>query len=222
MTALPTSRLGSKGERTAARILDVALEQFSRLGFERVTLGGIAAEAGISQASLHYHFTDKADLWRSAMLQLREVIEQEERLLGAAVDASPLGQLRMAMRLFIRISWDHPALGRIVMLEGMAGGERLEWLENILLGPRNKRLARLVAAAIAAGELRPLPPGQIVVALQAAGASPLNLAPLMQLSFGIDATSSQTREMQETMIVDAFLAGLTLPAQPKIKTGRVT
>ena len=63
-----------KGGRTAARIRDVALEMFSRLGFERVMMAGIAAGAGVSQATLHYHFQDKAQLWRAAMLHLSALI----------------------------------------------------------------------------------------------------------------------------------------------------
>ena len=89
-----------KGERTAARIRDIALDQFSRLGFERVTMAGIAEAAGVSQASLHHHFGDKDQLWRAAMLGLANVIAEEERLLAAAQDASAIVQLRMAMRLF--------------------------------------------------------------------------------------------------------------------------
>ena len=44
--ASPVIALG-KGERTAARIREVALDQFSRLGFERVTMAGIAHAAGV-------------------------------------------------------------------------------------------------------------------------------------------------------------------------------
>ena len=47
-----------KGERTAARIRDVALDHFSRLGFERATLAEIARSAGVSQPSLHYYFAE--------------------------------------------------------------------------------------------------------------------------------------------------------------------
>ena len=72
-----------KGERTAARIREVALDQFSRLGFERVTMAGIAEESGVSQASLHHHFGDKDQLWRAAMLGLANVIAEEERAPGA-------------------------------------------------------------------------------------------------------------------------------------------
>ena len=197
-----------KGERTAQRIREVALEQFSRLGFERVTMGGIAQEAGVSQATLHYHFEDKDQLWRAAMLDLSAVIAEEERFLAAAKDAAPLDQLRMAMRLFIDLSWRHPALGRIVALEGMAGGERLDWLNEHLMGRRNDRLVRLARAAIAAGQLKPFPPEHIVITLQAAAVGVINLAPLMRAGFRTDPATPEHRAAHEHMILDALLSGL--------------
>lgn len=197
-----------KGERTAQRIREAALEQFSRLGFERVTMGGIAEAAGVSQATLHYHFQDKDQLWRAAMLELSAAVAEEERFLSAAKDAPPLAQLRMAMRFFIEMSWRHPALGRIVALEGMAGGERLAWLNEHLMGRRNGRLVKLAAAAIAAGELKPFPPEQIVVTLQSAAVGVINLAPLMRAGFHSEPDTPEGRAAHETLILDALLGGL--------------
>jgi TetR/AcrR family transcriptional regulator len=203
-----TAMSGGKGGRTAGRIREAALELFSRLGFERTTLGDIAAAAGVSQPALHYHFADKAELWRAAMLGLKAVIAEEERLQAAATDASPLMQLRMAMRLFLKISWDHPALGRIVALEGMAGGERLDWLVANLLGPRNRRLADLARAAIEAGELKAFPAEQLVITLQTAAVGIINLTPMMAATFGVDTAARSVRAAHETMILDALLGGL--------------
>jgi TetR/AcrR family transcriptional regulator len=208
--SLPKREAPGKGERTASRIREVALDQFSRLGFERTSMAGIAEAAGVSQATLHYHFDDKDQLWRSAMLELSAVIAEEERLQAAARDAEPLDQLRMAMRLFIALSWRHPALGRIVALEGMAGGERLAWLNEHLLGRRNARLAKLAARAIAAGSLKPFPPEQIVITLQAAAVGVINLAPLMREVLGADADTPQGRAAHEHLILDALLGGLIL------------
>lgn len=207
MTPTPEWSATPKGEATAARILDVALDQFSRLGFERVTLGGIAQAAGVSQPTLHYHFQDKAHLWRSAMLALAAVIAEEERLMDAARDMPAIVQLRMAMRLFLQISWKHPALGRIVALEGMAGGERLEWLDRHLIGPRNRRLAQIVREAAAAGDLKPFPPEQVVITLQAAAAGVINLAPLLRAGFGVDPEAPAARAAHDDMILEAVLGG---------------
>lgn len=205
-----------KGERTAARICEVALDQFSRLGFERVTMAGIAAAAGVSQPTLHHHFGDKGRLWRRAVLALADVIAEEERLLGAAKDAPAIVQLRMAMRLFLQISWRHPALGRIVALEGMAGGARLAWLHRHILGPRNRRLVALARAAIADGDVKPFSPEQLVVSLQAGAAGIINLRPLMQVTFGVDPDTPKGRAAHEELVLDGFLAGL-LAEQPPLR-----
>ncbi|PZQ56012.1 MAG: hypothetical protein DI570_21370 [Phenylobacterium zucineum] len=196
-----------KGEATAARIREVALDQFSRLGFERVTMGGIAKAAKVSQPALHYHFQDKAQLWRASMLALAAVIAEEERLMNAARDLPALTQLRMAMRLFLQISWNHPALGRIVALEGMAGGERLEWLNRHLIGPRNRRLVKLARQAIDDGDLRPFPPELLIITLQTGGVGVINLAPLLRDAFGFEPDEPAARAAHEDMILEAVLGG---------------
>ena len=207
MPASPVKSTASKGERTAARIREVALDQFSRLGFERVMMGGIAEAAGVSQATLHYHFQDKAQLWKSAVLALGAVIAEEERAMAAARDAPAILQLKMAMRLFLQISWKHPALGRIVALEGMAGGERLQWLDELLIGPRNRRLVKLAAQAVADGDLKPYPPEQIVITLQTGAVGVINLSPMMAISFGLDTSRPEARTAHDDMVLDALLGG---------------
>src|SRR5260370_3352973 len=58
----PTTTLTKKAEATSARILDVALDLFRRMGFEQTTMRGIAAEAGVSLGSAYYYFESKEDL----------------------------------------------------------------------------------------------------------------------------------------------------------------
>jgi AcrR family transcriptional regulator len=219
MAKSATLSVTTKGDATAARIRDVALDLFSRLGFERVTMAGIAEAAKVSQPTLHYHFQDKVHLWRSAMLALAAVIAEEERLMSAARDAPAIAQLRMAVRMFLQISWKHPALGRIVALEGMAGGERLEWLDRRLIGPRNRRLAGLVAEAIAAGDLKPYPPEQVIITLQAGAVGVINLAPLMRSTFGVDPDTPAARAAHDEIVLEALLGGFLTD---KGKTSRET
>lgn len=203
-----------KGPRTATRIREAALELFSRLGFERTTMADIAAEAGVSQPALHYHFTDKADLWRAAMLHLSAAIEEESRPYQLPADTPPEVQLRAAMERFLDISWKHPALGRIVAIEGMAGGERLEWLDRHLIGPRNRGLVALAQAAIDSGALKPFPAPLLLITLQTAGVGVVNLAPMMRLSFGYDPSTPQARDDHARLVVDALLGGLLTPPAP--------
>ena len=205
--ALQASSPG-KGERTFVRIREAALDLFSKLGFERVTMADIAAAAGVSQPSLHYHFDDKDQLWRSAMGLLAEAIRAEERLMAAAADAPAIVKLQMAMRHFLHLAWRHPALGRIVALEGMAGGARLDWLIEHVIGQRNRWLVALIGEAIAAGELKPYPPEQILILLQTGAVGAINMAPLMRANFDYDPDRQDARDAYEALVIETMMAGL--------------
>ena len=49
----------TKAERTASRILDVALDLFERDGYEATTVARIAADAGVSEMTFFRHFGSK-------------------------------------------------------------------------------------------------------------------------------------------------------------------
>ncbi len=57
--------VGANGAATAEHILDVAERLAQTRGFNGFSYAHIAAEIGITKASLHYHFPSKADLGRA-------------------------------------------------------------------------------------------------------------------------------------------------------------
>ncbi len=67
--ARPTKQLQAD---TAARILDVAEEMVQVRGFNSFSYADIAAEIGVTTASLHYHFPSKADLGRALIERYSE------------------------------------------------------------------------------------------------------------------------------------------------------
>ena len=78
-----------------ARIRDAALRQFGEQGFERTTIRGIAATAGVSPALVRHHFGSK-DALRDAVDEhvLTEIrrINDECVKLPAFINASPENQ----------------------------------------------------------------------------------------------------------------------------------
>lgn len=52
---------------TQARILRSAMRHFADEGYERATIATIAEEAGVSRATVFWHFTDKANLFAEVM-----------------------------------------------------------------------------------------------------------------------------------------------------------
>jgi hypothetical protein len=99
----------------------------------------------------------------------------------------------------------------------MAGGERLEWLDRHLVGPRNRRLAETVREAVADGDLKPFPADQLVITLQTAAVGVINLAPLLRASFGVEPDTPAARAAHEVMIVEAVLGGF-LTEKSRAKT----
>lgn len=78
---LTAYREGVRAEKRAA-LLDAAFSAFLDLGYERAGLDEIARRAGVSAATLHKHFSRKADLFGA-------VIERAWKELSAEADALP-------------------------------------------------------------------------------------------------------------------------------------
>lgn len=79
--------MGSSG--TSTKILDVAERLVQVRGFNGFSYADVAAELGITKASLHYHFATKADLGEA-------LIERYTESFGTAlavIGASPTGAL---------------------------------------------------------------------------------------------------------------------------------
>lgn len=54
---------GRKPETTRGAVLDAAIWAFAEYGFDNATLAIIAQKAGVTAATLPYHFSDKQGLW---------------------------------------------------------------------------------------------------------------------------------------------------------------
>jgi AcrR family transcriptional regulator len=66
-----------------AQILDAALRAFLKFGYDRVAMGEIAAEAGVSRASLYRYFTGKDDIVRALMTHVNgETLEAAAQAAG--------------------------------------------------------------------------------------------------------------------------------------------
>jgi TetR/AcrR family transcriptional regulator len=202
----------SKGDRTAARLREAALPLFAQRGFDGVSMQDVAEAAGVSTPAVHYHFRDKLDLWRAAMTTLRAQIDARADAIeieGAELDA--LTQLKLLMRHFVRLSAECPALGRVMMLEGMGGGPRLAWLVRNVFADAYDWQIRLIERAKRAGQIKPYPADQLLILMHAAAATYFTIAPLARAAFDKDALGRPARRVQEDLVIDILFAGLERP-----------
>ncbi|KAA9161624.1 TetR/AcrR family transcriptional regulator [Amycolatopsis acidicola] len=120
-------------ERTKARILEAAIQEFSAKGFAGARVSAIAARAGVNQQLIAYYFDGKEGLYREIGRQWR-AYESE-----AFPDDMELPEL---VKHYVGASVDPRLGGRLLAWEGLAdtGEDDEEGRE------RNARLAQEVAA----------------------------------------------------------------------------
>lgn len=86
---------------TRQRILDAAVEVFSRQGVSQTSLNDIAREAGVTRGAIYWHFENKVDLFDAMLERLvcPLLLKSEQR--QAWMERDPLGFLRAATIEFL-------------------------------------------------------------------------------------------------------------------------
>lgn len=111
----PTAR--TQPPATTARILDVAERLVQTRGFNGFSYADIAAELGITKASLHYHFATKAELGRTLVDRYTDAFEGALQKIVAEQPDAP-ERLRAYVKLYADVISD----GRMCLC-GMVAAE---------------------------------------------------------------------------------------------------
>jgi AcrR family transcriptional regulator len=150
---------------------------FLARGFGPVTIRQIAAAAGSSPATIHYHFGDKLGLYR-AMLEV--AIAQVAEALQRLADPARTEQVDIAevIRLYTRMLTDNPWVPALIVQEVLAEGGRFreQFIENFA-----GRLAPLFAAIIRREQARGAIRGDLDPNLAALSAISLTVFPFVAL-----------------------------------------
>jgi len=152
LTSGPSGR-GGRGERTRARIREVANALFLKQGYEATTVDAIVAAAGVAKGTFYVYFARKEDLlleygWKR-LARLREMLPD---LVTRDTFAAALTEI---VDTVVRgKTWDRDLTGRAIDEIG-TNAERLEAAPYMLLRP-------LVALGQSRGQVRDdIPPDQL-------------------------------------------------------------
>lgn len=121
---------------TRANILAAATGEFADLGFNGATTRSIAERAGVRHALVIYHFETKLGVWQAVM---RNVLSWFHTAFNAQIEAfrddmDAVTRLEALQAAFIRMAAAHPELHWLMSHEAGAGGDRLDWLLDNLVG----------------------------------------------------------------------------------------
>ena len=152
----PQALKARKGEETRAQILDAAVQQASKGGFESLTIGALAGNTGLSKSGLFAHFGSRTDLQIAVLDETARRFTQAVFLPALKV---PRGLARLRAIFEGWIGWpEHgrlhgcPMQGASVEYDDLPGPMR----EAILERQRQlaQELAKAVTMAVESGELR--------------------------------------------------------------------
>jgi AcrR family transcriptional regulator len=129
-------------------ILDAALRLLSREGYARMSMDGLAAEAGVSKATIYLRYRSKADLATAALAHLRE-----------AGRPAPTGDLRadlVAQLRQLRVNAERVSAMPLVgtcLVEEQHTPELLPLFRERTLQPRRGLLRDMLVGARERGEV---------------------------------------------------------------------
>jgi len=211
-------RAGARKVPSAERILDVAIELFSRNGFDGTSTTDIGLGAGVAQSVVLYHYATKEELWRAAMDRLFQRVHAEfRRDRNVLQDLSSVDRLKVWMRQLVFSSAAHPELGRVIMSEGAAGGPRLKWLINRHLGIDYELYELHFRRAMDDGAIRKYATLPLTILVHAAATMLFNLSPLVEAVYGRSPLDDEVVADQADMVVDIIFNGLLNRTPPAME-----
>jgi AcrR family transcriptional regulator len=131
-----------------AAILQAALDIFAEEGYERVSMDGVAARAGVGKATIYRRYSSKAELVVEAVrcgVQMGDTLPDTGDL---RADLTSLMQ-----PLLDRLRGPDAKLMTAFALERMRSPELAEEFDRSVIGKKREHIRKLVAAAVERGDL---------------------------------------------------------------------
>ncbi|MCL4869391.1 MAG: TetR/AcrR family transcriptional regulator [Anaerolineae bacterium] len=148
---------------TRGRILDAALNIFSRKGYYDTRMDEIVTESETSKGSIYFHFPNKERLFLALVDQFADLLERRVR---DAIEPLPKGmkRVRMALQVCLETFGKYRRPAKILLVQAVGLGQPFEDKRNSV----NDRFARLIQGymqeAIDVGDIPPMDTEVISVA----------------------------------------------------------
>ncbi len=185
----------ANGSDKTLRLREVALDLFSRQGFEATTIDDLVAAAGCGKGTFYRYFPNKEAL-------LDHLLEDHFARLGDAVERAvtadrPLAaNLLAAIRAYVAVTRHDRRLLEIVEEVKVRMCHGLEKKLFQAFTPQYILLCSAIELEIAAGRFRPIPPSLFLIALFGA----LHMLLFREIKLGRKATDSDLKQVLAIML----------------------
>jgi len=165
---------------TEERIIEAAVQMFSRQGFMGSSTSEIARLAGVSEVTVFRHFPRKRDLfWAATESRLRRLRISKELCIRLENDESPRTALPAIVALMVETVQKQPEMLRLVYLSLFELEPGAERLLRKHLGQLFEPVQTYLSRCIAKGWIRDLQPGVAALGLAASVAAHQNLQQIL-------------------------------------------
>lgn len=152
-------------QRNRGRILDAALEVFSKHGFRGATLDQIAEAAGLSKPNILYYFEGKEEIHVTLLNQLMET--WLDPLVTLDPDGNPLNEILSYVQRKLDMARDLPRESRLFAGEILQGAPRMAPHLVSGLQPLFDQKCKIIQAWMDQGHLTPVDPRHLIFSIWA-------------------------------------------------------
>lgn len=215
----PTRPAGRQRDaaRTRAEILEVATEEFARLGYTGARIDEIAARIRTTKRMIYYYFGGKEQLFTAVLERAYAGIRQLEQ--GLEVEhLDPAAAIRRLAELTFDHHEAHPEFIRLVSIENIHEAEHIAASETI--GRLNSPAIEIIGRILEEGRAQGVFAADVdAVDLHAMISSfcffRVSNRHTFGALFGRDLTAADRREHYRTMLGDMVIGYLTERAAPQ-------
>src|SRR4051794_21194246 len=180
---------------TRGAILDAAIAEFAKRGFEGASIRAIADRLGLQHPLITYHYRSKDILWRAAA---EHAFAQNRAGWDSAIpdnsDLPPLARLREEYATLFRYTVAFPEFHRFMRQESLSNNPRLKWVAETVLVPLLGRLVPQIVAAQKQGLLPAVDPILFHYMMVSLTATLSGFGPEMQITSGLSAENTKVIE----------------------------
>jgi AcrR family transcriptional regulator len=139
---------------TRSSIIAAARTLFAERGLEGTSVREVAEAAGVNNAMIYYHFTDKVEMYRAVLAdsftEFDCIWEHEIFSTGA----SSREKIQKYVEELIRFQQDNEEIRRILSMEFASCGKNLKWLADNFFNHSYEKLTAILKAGMKKGELK--------------------------------------------------------------------